>query len=196
MGTSFSESKTADNVAHSFCRDSQFLFDLTVFSTHFFIMFLMRLSCLNCNTQHLTVLMSTHLSIYPQHTAVNVNGKNFFCSQELNNSTFFEPHILTALYFDWHRTGLLESYWFKVMYGGWEITRDCVEQILSSFHYSNKKYDRGDKTFQPFLVLMYIIMPSFAQLQLCIHSRFICRSIHFGRNNLEVGMFLKQASPA
>jgi len=80
----------------------------------------------------------------------------------------------------------LESYEFTVTYGGWEITRDCVKQILSSFHYSNKKYDRGGKTFQPVIVFMYIIMPSFAQLQLCINTRFICRSIHFGRNNLEV----------
>jgi len=127
---------------------------------------------------------------------MNVNRKNFFCSQGLNNSTFFEPHILTALHFDWHRTGLLESYWFKVTYGGWEITCDCVEQILSSFHYSNKKYGRGGKTFQPVLIFMYIIMPSFTQLQLCINTVFICRSIHFGRDNLEVGMFLKQASPA
>jgi len=143
------------------------------------------------------VLTSTHLSpAHCLHTAMNVNRKNFFCSQGLNNSTFFEPHILTALHFDWHRTGLLESYWFKVTYGGWEITCDCVEQILSSFHYSNKKYGRGGKTFQPVLIFMYIIMPSFTQLQLCINTVFICRSIHFGRDNLEVGMFLKQASPA
>jgi hypothetical protein len=198
----------------SFFRDSQFLFYLTIFSTHFFDMFLMRLSChhwppwpcfphklaspiscLNCSTQCLTVLTSIHLSpAHCLHTAMNVNGKNFFCSQGLNNSTFFEPHNLTAFHFDWHETGLLESYGFKVTYSGWEISRDCVEQVLSSFHYSNKKYDRGGKIFQPILLFMYIIMPSFAQLQLCINTRFICRSIHFGRNNLEVGIFLKQAS--
>ena len=108
-GTNFLESKKADNVAHSFFRDSQFLFDLTIFSTHFFNMFQMRISCLhwppwpcfshklaspisclNCNTQHLTVLTSTHLSpAQCLHTAVNVNGKNFFCSQSSITAHFF-----------------------------------------------------------------------------------------------------------
>jgi hypothetical protein len=121
------------------------------------------------------VLTSTYLSpAHCLHTVINVNGKNFFCNQGLNNGTFFEPHILTAFHFDWHRTGLLESYGFIVTCGGWEISRDCVEQVVSSFHYCNKKYDRGGKTFQPVLIFMCIIMPSFAQLhvQLCINTRF------------------------
>ena len=84
----FSESRKFDNVAHSFFRDSQFkssvfLFDLTIFSNNFFNMFFMRLvccshwspqhffvtkvafstpSCLNCHSQCLTLLTSTHLS--------------------------------------------------------------------------------------------------------------------------------------
>ena len=28
---------------------------------------------------------------------------------------------------------------------------DCVELIVFSFHYSNKKYEGGGKTFQPFV---------------------------------------------
>jgi hypothetical protein len=74
-------------------------------------------------------------------------GKNFFHSQELNHGTLFELHIPTAVHFDWHRTGVMESCGFKVTYGGGETSRDCGEPVLSSFHYSNKKYDTEDKNF-------------------------------------------------
>jgi hypothetical protein len=83
-GIYFLESKKIDNVAHSFFRDSQFkssvfLFDSMIFTNNIFNTCLMRLiccshwppwscwiiqSCLNCHTQHLTVLTSTHLSPY------------------------------------------------------------------------------------------------------------------------------------
>jgi hypothetical protein len=33
-----------------------------------------------------------------------------------------------------------------------------VEPVLSSLHYSNTKYDRGDKTFQPILVFFLYAM--------------------------------------
>ena len=35
------------------------------------------------------------------------------------------------------------------MYGGEEISCDCVELVMSSFHQHNKKHDRRGKTFQP-----------------------------------------------
>jgi len=41
---------------------------------------------------------------------------------------------------------------FKVMYGGWEISCDCMEPVLSGFLYSNEKYGRRGKTSQPILV--------------------------------------------
>jgi hypothetical protein len=39
------------------------------------------------------------------------------------------------------------------MYDGGEISRDCIEPILSGFLYANRKYDSGGKTFQPVLIL-------------------------------------------
>jgi len=73
-------------------------------------------------------------------------GGIFSHSQECNNGMLFEPHVFTAFHLDWHCTGFVDTYGFKVMYGGGEIS------VLSTFHYFNKKYDRGGKTFQPFLV--------------------------------------------
>jgi hypothetical protein len=46
----------------------------------------------------------------------------------------------------------MDSCGFKVMYGAGEIC-DCMELVLSSFRYSNKKYDRGHKTFQSCVIL-------------------------------------------
>jgi hypothetical protein len=46
----------------------------------------------------------------------------------------------------------MDSCGFKMMYGGGEISSDYMELVLFSFHYSNKKYDRGGKTFQPVLI--------------------------------------------
>jgi len=36
--------------------------------------------------------------------------------------------------------------------GRYHVT-DCVEPALSSFKYSNKKYDRGGKTFQSIRII-------------------------------------------
>jgi hypothetical protein len=46
----------------------------------------------------------------------------------------------------------MNSCGFKVTYGGGEVSHDCVELILSSFHYSNEKYDRGCRTFQTIFI--------------------------------------------
>jgi len=36
-------------------------------------------------------------------------------------------------------TGVMDRCEFKVKYGGEEISHDCMEPVLSSFHFSNKK---------------------------------------------------------
>jgi len=55
---------------------------------------------------------------------MNVDGRNLFPSQELNNGTS-EPHGL-----DWHWTGVMVSCGFKVMYAGGEISHDGMEPVL------------------------------------------------------------------
>ena len=112
---------------------------------HFFFL---KLAYPTCNCAYI----NTFTSIHCLHIAMNVDGRNIFCSQELNNSMLFEPHILTTIYFDWHWTGVTDCCGFKVMYGGEEMSHDCMEPVVSSFHYSNKKYDIGGKTFHPILV--------------------------------------------
>ena len=79
-------------------------------------------------------------------------GGIFFHSQELNNGMLFELHILTALHFNWHWTGIVNSFGFKVTFGVGEISRDCMGPVLSGFRYSNKKYDTGGHTSQPILI--------------------------------------------
>jgi hypothetical protein len=52
----------------------------------------------------------------------------------------------------------MDSCGFKVAYGRREISHDCVEPVLSSFLFSNKKYGRGGKTFQHALVFAFCII--------------------------------------
>ena len=152
-------------MAHSFFRDSQFkssvfLFNMTIFSITFStcskwdssvavtgfpdLSLSHKLAsstpfCLNCHSQCLTVLTSTHLS----HTLPAIwwwmSMAGIFYSQKLNNSTLFELHVLIAYHFDWHWSRVMDSCGFKVTYGGGKIPHDCMEPVLSSFHYSNKK---------------------------------------------------------
>jgi hypothetical protein len=119
-----------------------------VTQTYFPHFFLLTLAYPTCNCAYI----NTFIPIHCLHTAMNVDGSNFFCSQELYNGTLFEPHILTAIHFDWHWTRVMDSCGFKITYGGMEIPCDCMKLVVSSFHYSNKKYDVGGKTFQPILV--------------------------------------------
>jgi hypothetical protein len=101
-------------------------------------------SCLNCCTQCLTVITSTHLSPYTACMWRWMSmGGIFFPSEELDNGTLFEPNVLTAFHFDWHWIGVMDSCGFKVMYGGGEMSCDCVELGLFIFLYSIKKYDRS-----------------------------------------------------
>jgi hypothetical protein len=46
----------------------------------------------------------------------------------------------------------MDSCGFKVTCGGGEMSCDCVELVLSSFITLIKKYDTGDKIFQPILL--------------------------------------------
>ena len=168
------ESMKFDNMAHSLFRDSRlksniFLLYSAIFLNHFFNAFLMRLIC--CSywppgtwfvTQtffpHFFLLklpypvshrayFNTFIPIHCLHTSLNIDWKNIFHSQELNNGMLCELQILTAFHCDWHWTGVTDNCWFKVAYGGGEISCDCVKPFLSSFHYCNKKYDRGGKIF-------------------------------------------------
>jgi len=82
-------------------------------------------------------------------------GGIFSAVKNLDNSTLFELHILTAFHFDRHWTGVMDSCGVQVTYGGREITCCCVQPFLSSLHYSNKKYDRRGKTFQHILLLFH-----------------------------------------
>jgi len=140
-----------------------------IFWNHFFNTLLVRLICWShwppwpcCSTQtcfpHFLlkllypvfncVYINTFIPLHCLHVAMNVNGRNFFPSGEMDNGTLFEPNILTAFHFDWHWIGVVDSCGFKVMYGGCEISCDCVELVLSIFLYSIKKYDRN-KIFSP-----------------------------------------------
>jgi hypothetical protein len=83
---------------------------------------------------------------------VNIDGRNFFHNQAVDNGTLFELHILTAFHFDWHCSGVMNNSGFKVMYDGGEISHDCMEPVLSGFLYTNKKYDSRGKTFHPIVV--------------------------------------------
>jgi hypothetical protein len=74
---------------------------------------------------------------------------NFFHGQECNYGMLFEPHIFTAFHLDWHRTGVVDTCGFKVMYVGGEISHDCVETVLSTFHYSNKNMTEEAKLVSP-----------------------------------------------
>ena len=111
-------------------------------TNHFFNIFLMRLiSCSHWPPQTCFVTqiffphfllklpyptncayINTFIPIHCPHTAVNVNAKNFFHSQELNKGMLFELHVLTAFHFDWHGTGFMDSCVFKGTYVGGEIT--------------------------------------------------------------------------
>jgi hypothetical protein len=67
-----------------------------------------------------------------------------------------ELHILTPAHFSWHWTGIVVSCGFKVTFGGGEISPDCMGWVLSGFHYSTKKYDRGGQTSQS--ILIYLVL--------------------------------------
>jgi hypothetical protein len=91
--------------------------------------------------------INTFIPIHCLHAGLNVNWKNIFHGQEHNNSMLCELHILTAFHCDWQYTGVMDNCWFRVAFSGWEIPCDCIELVLSSFHYFIEKCDRGGKIF-------------------------------------------------
>jgi hypothetical protein len=100
-------------------------------------------SCLNLRIQRLCL----HQGIHPRTLYAYGHKFDRMNVSAFNNGTLFEPHFLTAFHFDWHWTGVTDSYGFKVTYGGWEIPRDCVEPVLSSSHFSSKRYDKTRQNF-------------------------------------------------
>jgi hypothetical protein len=84
----------------------------------------------------------------------------FSRSEEHDSGTLFELHVFTVFSLDWHWIGPTDSYGFKVPcgVGGWEMSHDCVEPVLSSFLYCNKKYGRGGIIFQPALVYIHKLL--------------------------------------
>jgi hypothetical protein len=60
-------------------------------------MFLLKLPYPTCNCAYI----NTFIPIHCLNIAMNVDGRDFFLSEELNG-TLFEPHVLTAFHVDWH----------------------------------------------------------------------------------------------
>jgi len=76
----------------------------------------------------------------------------------------FEPHFPTAFHFNWQWTKIMDSCGPKIMYGGGEISSDYMELVVFSFHYSNKKCDRGGKTSQPVLIYKTVVVIFFCEV--------------------------------
>jgi hypothetical protein len=85
----------------------------------------------------------------------DVDRRNFFRRQALDNDTLFETHILKTFHFDWHCSGIMDNSGFKVVCDGGEISHDCIEPVLSGFLYGIKICGSRGKTFQPVLVFWY-----------------------------------------
>lgn len=104
-------------------------------------------SCLHCHTQHLTALTST---LYPHTLPAYGNEcrwQKFFPA--VKNSIM--GHCLNCTSSQ-HSTStgtepVMDSYGFRVMYGGGEIPHDCMEPLSYSFHYSNKHMTEEAKLF-------------------------------------------------
>ena len=88
--------------------------------------------------------------IHCLHTVANVDWKDSLSAAKNTITAHCWNRLsLQPFHFDWHWAGVMDSCGFKVMYGGWERSRGCVEPVLSSFHYSNnkKKMTRKGKSF-------------------------------------------------
>ena len=106
----------------------------------------------NCRTQRPTACINPFIHIHWPHIAINVEGRNFSCSQELDNGTF-EPHVFTAFHFDWHWTRVMDSYGFR--FGWHKVDGRYYMTAWNPFYplFSTLiKYDRGGKTFQPSII--------------------------------------------
>jgi len=87
-----------------------------------------------------SVLTSTRLSPYTACIWRWTSMGRIFST--VDNGMLFETHILTAFYFNWHWTGVMDRCGFKAICVGGEISHDCVELVLCSFPYSKKMWQR------------------------------------------------------
>jgi hypothetical protein len=96
------------------------------------------------------VYTNTFIPIHCLHMAVNVDGRNFLCSQEVSNIIYLnctssQPSILTDTELQlWIAVGSRYIWWRG-------DTMWLHGTGLSNFHYSSKKCNRLGKTFQPIL---------------------------------------------
>ena len=92
--------------------------------------------------------INTFIPIHCLHTVMNVDRRKFFCSQELClNPTSSQPSILTGSELElWMVVGSR----LCMVEGRYHVT--ARNWLYPVFHYSNKKYDIGGKTFQPILI--------------------------------------------
>jgi hypothetical protein len=104
--------------------------------------FLLKLLCPPSNCAYI----NTFIPIHCLHMAMNVSGRNFVCSQELENN-MFAPHILTTFRSDWHCTKVMDSCGFKVTCGGERMSCDCVELVFVQLHYCNWKIRHRSQNF-------------------------------------------------
>ena len=77
-----------------------------VIQTFFPHILLLKLLYPKCNCAYI----NTFIPIHCLNIAMNVDGRKFFLSQELNNGTLFEPHVLTAFI----STGTETQLWIAV----------------------------------------------------------------------------------
>ena len=115
-------------------------------------------SCWNCHCAYIDTFIPIHLA-----RGDECWWEEFFRSQELDSGTLFELHFLIAFHFDWHWTRVMVAVVARLrMVQERYHSCDCVELIVFSFHYSNKKYEGGGKTFQPvvFVFRNYRILKS------------------------------------
>jgi len=87
----------------------------------------------------------------------------------------------------------MDSCGFKVIYGGGEISRHCVELVLSRFHYSIKKYDRGGKIFIPSSIYMMYLLTAVGlspggSITVHIYTQTIHRTTQITTNLEECGL--------
>ena len=107
--------------------------------------FLLKLPYPKSNCVYINTLNPTHCL----HMAMYIDGRNFYCSPELNNGMLLELPILTAFHFNWNGTGIIDNCGFRVTYDGGQISLDCTEPVFFSFYYSDKNVTKVAELFSP-----------------------------------------------
>jgi len=81
------------------------------------------------------------------HTVMNVKRGIFSAVKNLVKVMLFELHVLTAFHFNWHSRLCMVEGRYHLPTWNW----------FYPVFITNKKYDRGGKTFQPILILFLIL---------------------------------------